>query len=273
MMKMDRDIFPPSIVNLLLSEGQRFMVNGQPRSALATGIIPIVGSARSGKTSIAYCMIDYVIKYTTRPVILESFPSIVLKEGIPKHWKGRVTNTPFVDIASVDEPAVWLVDDSASTYGSRESQGGNNRTLARCAGVLSHFGGGMTVIFTSQLLSGVDVSFLRYTTLSPVIRFVDPDVIGQERREWRGQVQNGQYELRSVCQDRMFRDYYYSVKDNLLAKAPFPAWLDKSIDPIKADLLSRPMRYHSAAKKAEMIGQKPKKVKAFKQPNKQEAIE
>ena len=263
---MKRDIFPPSIVNLLLSEGQRFNDRGRVRQALASGVIPIVGSARSAKTTAAYCMIDYVIQHTDRPVILESFPDVVLKEGIPKHWRGRVKNTPFTEIASVDEPAVWLVDDTGASFGSRESQGGNNRTLARVAGILSHFGGGMTVIFTSQLLSGVDVSFMRYTTLAPVIRFIDPNVIGQERREWQSQARYAQHELRSVCQDPMCRDYFFSLSDNLLVKSPFPAWLDKSkIDPRTADLLSRPMRYHTAQKKAEMIGQaKPKKKKQKK---------
>lgn len=258
---MNRDIFPPAIVNLLLSEGQRFTAYGQTRMALGTGILPLIGSARGGKTSLAYCMIDFVIQHTTRPVILESFPDIVLKEGIPEHWKGRVSNTPFNQIAGVEEPAVWLVDDTGTSFNSRDSMTSNSKTLAKVAGVLSHFGGGMTVIFTSQLLSGVDVSFMRYTTLAPCIRFIDPDVIGQERKEWIGQVKNAQHELRSVCEDSMMRDYFYSIKDNLLVKAPFPDWLNKEKDPRKADLLSRPMRYHSAQKKAEMIGQKMDKKK------------
>jgi hypothetical protein len=263
---MKRDVFPPSIQNLLLSEGQRFTDRGRVRQALGSGVVPIIGSARAAKTTAAYCMIDYVIQHTTRPVILESFPDVVLKKGIPKHWRGRVKNTPFTDIATVDEPAVWLVDDTGTSFNSRDSMSSNSKTLARVAGVLSHFGGGMTVIFTSQLLSGVDVSFMRYTTLAPVIRFIDPNVIGQERREWIGQAKHAQHELRSVCQDPMLRDYFYSLSDNLLVKSPFPAWLDKTkIDPIKADLLSRPMRYHSPQKKAEMIGQaKPKKKKKNK---------
>ena len=61
---MKRDMFPPSIVNLLLQEGQRFTVEGQKREALGTGIIPVIASARGGKTSLAYAFIDYVIKYT-----------------------------------------------------------------------------------------------------------------------------------------------------------------------------------------------------------------
>jgi hypothetical protein len=259
---MKRDIYPPAIQNLLLSEGQRFTDKGRVRQALASGVLPIIGSARSSKTTAAYCMIDYVIQHTDRPVILESFPDVVLKEGIPKHWRGRVKNTPFNQIATVDEPAVWLVDDTGTSFNSRDSMSSNSKTLAKVAGVLSHFGGGMTVIFTSQLLSGVDVSFMRYTTLAPVIRFIDPNVIGQERREWRGQAQHAQHELRSVCQDPMMRDYFYSLSDNVLVKSPFPDWLNKEkVGHRIHDLLSRPMRYHSPQKKAEMIGAtKPKKT-------------
>jgi len=103
---MSKTMFPPSITNLLLAEGQRFQ-NGDALSiALGTGVIPIVATARGGKTSLAYVMLDYVIRYTNRPVILDSFPQRVIDEGIPDHWKGRVYNTHFEDIASIDEPAV-----------------------------------------------------------------------------------------------------------------------------------------------------------------------
>jgi len=73
-------MFPPSITNLLLQEGQRFEVDGKFRAALGTGVIPTIGVSRSGKTSAAYVMIDYVIRYTKRPVILDSFPQKVFDE-------------------------------------------------------------------------------------------------------------------------------------------------------------------------------------------------
>ena len=158
---MKKTQFPPSITNLLLQEGQRWMVNGNPRTALGTGIIPIIASARGGKTSLAYSMIDFVIKYTSRPVILDSFPQRVIDEGIPEHWKGRVSNQSFNDIAKIDEAAVWLLDDSATHFNSRSAMSSTNQTLAKSAGVLSHFGGGMTVLFTTQSMSGIDLSLLR----------------------------------------------------------------------------------------------------------------
>ena len=37
-------------------------------------------------------------------------------------------------------------------------------------------------------------------------------------------------------------------------KAPYPEFLKKENDPIKADLLSRPMRYHSVEDKKIMLG-------------------
>ena len=251
---MKRNMFPPSIINLLLQEGQRWKVNGEIREALGTGIIPIVASARGGKTSLAYCFIDYVIEHTKRPVILDSFPQIVIDEGIPDHWKGRVSNTSFNDIAKVDEPAVWLLDDSATHFNSRSAMSGANQTLAKAAGVLSHFGGGMTVLFTTQSMSGIDLSLLRYTTISPIIRWVDADLIPQERKEWKAEVEHGQYELRRVCKDVRMRDFFWSAKDRMLVKAPFPKFLQKEVNVKKADLLSRPMRYHSIEEKEVMLG-------------------
>ena len=250
-MKIKKDLFPPSIVNLLLQEGQRFEVNGKFRSALGTGVIPIVATARGGKTSLAYVMLDYVIRFTNRPVILDSFPQKVIDEGIPPHWKGRVYNTHFEDIASIDQPAVWLVDDTGTSFNSRDAMG-RGKLLARTAGVLSHFGGGMTVIFTTQLLSGVDVSFFRYTNISPIIRFVDNDVIKHERPEWKELILEGQYQLKRVSSGRCL-DYFYSAKDKILVKTIFPKWLDSKENPIKADLMSRPMRYHTMEDKERMI--------------------
>lgn len=249
---MKKDQFPPSIVNLLLQEGQRWEVNGTFKVALGTGIIPIVASARGGKTSLAYALIEYVIKYTNRPVILDSFPLAVIEQGIPQHWRGRVSNRSFQEIAEVDEPAVWLLDDSATHWNSRSSTSSSNQVLAKTAGVLSHFGGGMTVLFTTQSLSGIDLSLLRYTTISPIIRWVDPDLIPQERKEWMEEISHGQYELRKVCKDERFRDYFWSAKDRVLVKCPYPDFLHS--DPVKADLLSRPMRYHSIEDKKIMLG-------------------
>ena len=118
---MIKNQFPPSITNLLLQEGQRFKKNGEFVEALGTGIIPIVGTARAGKTSLAYVFLDYVIRYTKRPVILDSFPDRVIEEGVPEHWRGRVFNTPFDEVATVEEPAVWLVDDTGASFNSRDA--------------------------------------------------------------------------------------------------------------------------------------------------------
>jgi len=222
---MKKNCFPPSIINLLLKEGQRWKVEGEFREALGTGIIPIIASARGGKTSLAYAFIDYVIKHTNRPVILDSFPQVVIDEGIPDHWKGRVSNTSFNDIALVDEPAVWLLDDSATHFNSRSAMSSTNQTLV-----------------------------LRYTTISPIIRWVDRDLIAQERKEWKGEIEHGQYELRKVSKDPRYRDFFWSSKDRCLVPAPYPKFLSKKEDARKADLLSRPMRYHSIEDKQIMLG-------------------
>ena len=261
---MNKDAFPPSVVNLLLAEGQRWKVNGKMRTALGTGIIPICASSRGGKTSLSYVLIDYVIRHTNRPVILDSFPQRVIDEGLPSHWEGRVSNEKFSDLAKINKPVVWLLDDSAVHYNSRDSMTNSSKLLSRAAGVISHFGGGMTVIFTTQLLSGIDLSFLRFTSLAPIIRFIDPDVVSQERKEWRPIVQEAQYQLRRVCQDERFRDYFYCSKERILCPAPFPKFLDKSHDPIKADLLSRPMRYHTLEDRISMISGEVKRAKKKK---------
>jgi hypothetical protein len=247
---MNKTMFPPSIINLLLQEGQRYIIDGQERYALGTGIIPICATSRGGKTSLAYVMLDYVIRYTNRPIILDNFPQKVIDNAIPKSWRGRVSNMPFHMIAEVDEPAVWLVDDTGTGYNSRDWQ--SNKLLSRSAGILSHFGGGQTVIFTTQLMSGVDVSFFRYTNISPVIRYIDPDVMRFERPEFIDMVKEGQWELSKVSSGR-FLDYFYTVKDKLLCKSHYPDWLKNETNKTVKDMLSRPMRYHELDDKKALV--------------------
>ena len=74
----------------------------------------------------------------------------------------------------------------------------------------------------------------------------------------------GQFELRKVCKDYRLRDFFYSSKDRMLCPAIFPDFLNKDIDPKKADLLSRPMRYHEEKDRIAMITGEVKRVQKKK---------
>jgi hypothetical protein len=73
-----------------------------------------------------------------------------------------------------------------------------------------------------------------------------------ERSEWRDIVEEGQYQLQKVSNPRHL-DYFYSSKDKMLVPVYFPSWLNKENNPIVADLMSRPMRYHTLEDKLTMI--------------------
>ena len=256
MAKKSINLFPSSVLNLLYEEGFEFEdEKGMRLNALGTGIIAIVGTARSGKTSLAYAMLEWVIDNTNRDIILDSFPQKIIDEAFPSKFKGRIFNHSFIDIASVEKSSVWLVDDTGSSFNSRDSASGTNRTLSRVSGILSHWE--QTVIFTTQLFSAVDLSFLRYTALVPILRRVDPSVVSQERPQFQEMVKQSNYLLQSISKKPYFRDFYYNVKDEMICESPFPKWIDKKHDPIKADMLSKPMKYHSIEKRHEIIGQKP----------------
>jgi hypothetical protein len=225
--------FPSSIKNLLYEEGVEFKNEfGKQTMALGTGIIPIIGTARSGKTSLAYSMLEWVIDNTNRDIILDSFPQQIIDEAFPSKFNGRIFNHAFIDIAKVDRSSVWLVDDTGASFNSRDSMSGNSRTLSKVAGILSHWE--QTVIFTTQLFSAVDLSFLRYTA---------------------------NYMLGSVSKEPYFRDFYFNAKDETICEAPFPKWIDKKYYPKNADMLSKPMKYHTVEMKMKIIGQEPKKKK------------
>ena len=93
---------------------------------------------------------------------------MIIDEAFPPKFDGRIFNHAFVDIAKVDRSSVWLVDDTGASFNSRDAMTGNSRTLSKVAGILSHWE--QTVIFTTQLFSAVDLSFLRYTALAPILR-------------------------------------------------------------------------------------------------------
>ena len=116
---------------------------------------------------------------------------------------------------------------------------------------------GTKVIFTTQLFSAVDLSFLRYTALAPVLRRVDASVISQERPQFQEMVRQANYVLKSVSSKPYYRDYYFDVKNEMVCEAPFPKWIDKEHYPIEADMLSTPMKYHDVEMKMQIIGQKP----------------
>lgn len=249
--------FPSSIKNLLFEEGVSFIDEwGSQTLALGTGIIPIVGTARSGKTSLAYAMLEWVIDNTSRDVILDSFPQKIIDEAFPSKFQGRVFNHAFVDIAKVERSSVWLVDDTGASFNSRDAMSSNSRTLSKVAGILSHWE--QTVIFTTQLFSAVDLSFLRYTALNPILRRVDPSVISQERPQFQEQIRNSNFLLRSMSKEPYFRDLYYNVKTETVCESPFPKWIDKSkTNPLHADMLSKPMKYHDLEMRMKIIGQTP----------------
>lgn len=248
--------FPSSIKNLLFEESRVFQDRyGNDVSALGTGIIPIVGTARSGKTSLAYAMLEWVIDNTNRDVILDSFPQVIIDEAFPSKFEGRIFNHAFVDIAKVDRSSVWLVDDTGASFNSRDAMTGNSKTLSKVAGILSHWE--QTVIFTTQLFSAVDLSFLRYTALAPIMRRVDPSVISQERPQFQEMVRQANHVLKSVSKKPYYRDFYFDVKNEMVCEAPFPKWIDKELHPKNADMLSKPMKYHDLEMKMQIIGQKP----------------
>jgi len=252
--KPNQKIFPPEIQDLLLEEGSK--VIGSNETALGTGIIATLGTARSGKTTLAYGMIDFVVHHTKRPVYLAGFPEIVINEGIPKHWEGRVQTRSIEDIYKVEsnEPAVWLLDDSAVNHGSRDSMSKRGKFLARIAGVISHFGGGQTIIYTTQSLAGVDKSLFRFCETVTVVRYMANAGMKGERGEWREEVSYSQYLLHKAnnsvgLNSRRLRSFYVTVSDHDKNEpyriVPYvrPDWLFNDLTPYQKDLLSRPFRY------------------------------
>ena len=245
-------MIPPELQDLLLAEGQKLSHGND--TALGTGIISILGTARSAKTTLAYTLIDWVIHYTRRKIYLSNFPQVIIDEGIPEHWRGRVETKPIEDMWRVNKNtnAVWLHDDAAVNSNSRDSLTRKAKLTSRLAGIISHLGGGQTMIYTTQSLAGVDKTLFRFCETCTIVRHLNSAGLKGERDEWREDVDNALYLLKQAhlsngSNSKRLRDYYVTISSN--EKNPYrivpylkPKWLF-SMDPIKKDMLSRPFRY------------------------------
>ena len=264
-------MIPPELQDLLLEEG-RECSDGTP--ALSTGTILCSGSSRSGKTTKAWMLIDLVIHHTKRTVILNNFPDIVIKEGLPPHWKNRVISGDIGNLWKVPKTmnAVWLIDDSAVHNSSAEAyNSANSKYISKISGIISHLGGGQTLIYTTQNLAGVQKSLFRYTETVFLCGHMNIAGLRTERSEYFEDISNAQYLLREVHDyagdtDKRFRNYYITISTNENQPyriVPFlkPKWLF-DLDARKKDMMSRPFRYMSKEEvELRLFGEKPKKSK------------
>lgn len=263
-----REVMPPELQDLLLEEGSR--VTGTDETALGTGIIAIIATARGGKTTLAYGMIDWAIHHTNRPIVLASFPQIVLDEGIPDHWQGRVKTMKPQEIHTIgeNEPAIWLMDDAAANFNSRSSMASGQVQFSRSAGIISHLGGGQTIIFTSQSANGVDLSFFRYTEVVQVVRYMSRMGLKTERSGWSDDIEHSQWLLKMAHGEEgssRLRDYYVTISHSKgRGESPFrvvpyvkPTWLFQEMSQKRRDMLSRPFRYMSQKELTTILTGKP----------------
>ena len=235
---------------LLLAAGTTYHDSyGEEQRAIGTGIIPVVGTARSGKTVLGLSCMEWAVANTDRDLAFIGMPDEYL-EALPKRMRDRSTN-PSIGMLSSLRDCIVLLDDTAVTINARDSQQTRSKMLNRLAGVISHLG--LTLILTTQSMAGVDVSLLRFTEMAPLVKRIDPMALRVERSEWSEVLTEAQHNLRRVGHGP---EYYYSLGDEMLCKSNFPKW-------VQADILSRPFRYLPQNRLDSMIaGRTPKEVKS-----------
>ena len=222
----------PRAQSLLLNPSDSYIEEtGSEWPAIGTGIIPIVGTARSAKTTLALALMEWVTDNTDRPLAFVGMPPSYL-DALPQKMKARAS-TPSINQLAELRDAVVLLDDTAVILNARDSSNKRNRVLNRLAGVISHLG--LTLILTSQSMAGVDIGLVRFTELAPLVKRIDPMALKVERDAWHEPLEQAQYSLRTIDYDRA---YYYSIGDEMLCKSPYPKW-------VRDDCLSRPYRYLS----------------------------
>lgn len=246
----------PRLMDLLLSEGTPFLDHeGNQKEALGTGLAVILGTARAGKTALMWTLLDFVVRYTDRPIALIGMPQKVL-DVLPDHWEGRVTNPDLEKILEFKRPAVCVVDDSAVLLNNRSAMEKGQRKMNKIWGILSHLGNGLTMILTTQNLNTVDIGAYRSTHLAVIVRFCEEFALAAEHHRWNGLVLSAQEELQRASRIAYQRDVYYSMQDDLICAAPFPEWLDRKAEgnAERGLILSKPYSYLSRSELEKRLG-------------------
>jgi len=210
----------PRVKSLLLEPSEK---------SIGTGIIPICGSARSGKTTLALALIEWSAKHTKRNFVFIGLPDKYV-EALPKNIRSRASNPKLSELTK-QRDSIVLLDDTATSLSSRDSTTTQGKMISRIAGIISHLG--LTIILTTQSMAGVDLSLLRYTEMAPLVKRIDPMALRVERTEWSDELKEAQRELESYDFDRSL---YWSVSDQFTCLFPFSEWMAD-------DVLSRPFRY------------------------------
>ena len=124
----------------------------EPSEDHRTSIIPICGSARSGKTTLALALISWAARRTSRPFAFVGLPD-GYADALPDHIRARATNPPWPTCRRSGTPwSYWTTPPPACS--SRDSTTTQGKMISRIAGIISHLG--LTVLLTTQS-DGVDL--------------------------------------------------------------------------------------------------------------------
>ena len=123
---------------------------GEEQRAIGTGIIPVVGTARSGKTVLGLSCMEWAVANTDRDLAFVRVPDEYL-EALPKRM--RQVHKSINRDALKSQRLHRSLDDTAVTINARDSQRARSKMLNRLYGVISHLG--LTLILTTQSMAGV----------------------------------------------------------------------------------------------------------------------
>ncbi len=202
---------------------------GDKEDNISTGICVLLGSARSGKSTMMLALVEWAAENTDRNFAFVGLPDIYL-EALPLSIRKRSSNPKISELTSLRDSIV-ILDDTAATLSSKDSISTQGKFISRIAGVISHLG--LTLILTVQSMAGLDLSLMRFTEMAVAIKRVDPMALRMERSEWTQEVKEGQIELAYYDFERSL---YFDLSSGMVCAHPFKKWFAK-------DILSRPFRY------------------------------
>lgn len=219
---------PPKFSNWNPSPKFKSLLGNDPED-ISTGICVLLGSARSGKSTMMLSLVEWAAYNTNRKFAFIGLPDSYI-DALPKFIKNRSSNPKMHELTQLRD-CIVILDDTAATLSSKDSISTQGKFVSRIAGVISHLG--LTLILTVQSMAGLDLALMRFTEMAVSIKRVDPMALRMERSEWSNEVKDGQIELSYY---NFEKSLYFCLSSGLVCAHPFRQWMAN-------DILSRPFRY------------------------------
>lgn len=240
------------IQHLLLPRGTEYDAYDESgrtwlESSFGSGLLMILGSSGSGKSTMAHSLVHWVMLHHPRPVQFVGFSESWL-EVLPDFIRRHASVLAFRDLHLVEQGAIVFMDDTGLYLTARRAMRKENVGMGSFMQIARHLD--CLVMFTAQSTRVVDFGPSAVAEGCTVIKHYDDNALQYERDEWRARIATAVGEMRrEIAPERgakACRHLYYCWETGELGTFPVAPW-------IFDDRVARPMALIDRADLGELL--------------------